>query len=196
MLIRDNIYNIAIYCDFKTTINLILVLPDIDNENLWREKVNNLNKTYYNFYSGPENYLLHVKSFCLSYSFKTHDNMDPYLYEYTPMLERVLGSVNSHSDHYLRSRLILINDIKQYILLGIFETVGRQVKKNLFYLGSFDTEQEAFDVVDDKPNDNKNDFVIVNIQYLTPSFIHYNNKIKQYEYNAHWKMYDKYKNII
>lgn len=50
---------------------------------------------------GPENFLLHDK-FCLNISIKYHFNIDPFLYEYTPMLERILTSVNINSDGYLK----------------------------------------------------------------------------------------------
>lgn len=87
MLNIDNISEIALHTNFNTTISILNVLPQLNTLYFWKKKCHD--KPYFDFWSGPENFLLHDK-FWLNISIKEHFNIDPFLYEYTPMLERIL----------------------------------------------------------------------------------------------------------
>lgn len=178
MLTIDNIHEIALYTNFNTTINILNVLPQLNTVYLWKKKC--YNKPYYDFWTGPENFLLDNK-FCLNVSFKEHFNIDPFLYEYTPMLKRVLNSINSNGDGYLNQKLIKVKDIKQYILLyHNFEDV-----KDVKYINSYHCENEALDKIDNIFKLDGYIMTIINLKYMTPSFIHYNNKQYNHHYNSH-----------
>jgi hypothetical protein len=180
MLTIDIISEIALYTNFNTTINILNVLPQLNTIYLWKKKC--YNKPYFDFWTGPENFLLD-NIFCLNISFKVHFNIDPFLYEYTPMLKRVLTSINSNGDGYLNQKIIKVKDIKQYILLyHNFE--------DILYINSYHCENEALDKIDNICKLDGNIMIIINLKYMTPSFIHYNNKKYNHHYNSHITLYD------
>lgn len=66
MLTLDNMTEIAFHANFKTTINLIKTLPQIDTPWFWKEKCLRKYNVYQDLFTGKENYLIRgVKTWLL-----------------------------------------------------------------------------------------------------------------------------------
>lgn len=95
MLCYDNIKEIALHTNLKTTINILSVIPSINTVDFWKQKC----KYYFDFWTGPENYLLQNKQFCLNVNLGNRPDVDDYLYEYTPAYAKILSSIKVRIDY-------------------------------------------------------------------------------------------------
>lgn len=177
MLTHDNIVEIALNANFKTTINMIKSFKFLD---VWKMKIKKLNAKYFEFWSGCQNYLIHCKKMCLNVNFGNNFLVDHYLYEYSPMLQNILNTVDdniSFANGYCNNIIIPIEHLNQFIVL-----YENDIDYNITILGNYTTENEALSAINDKrellssyEHEGGSYFrgVIINLEYMIPFFIKY-----------------------
>jgi hypothetical protein len=170
MLTQDNIFEIALNANFKTTINMIKAFKFLDG--VWKMKIN-IDAKYFEFWSGCQNYLIHCKKMCLNVNFGNHSFVDHYLYEYNPMLQNILNTGNEND----LNTIITINNLKQFIVL-----YENDIDYIITILGKYNTKNDALNAIDDKrellsPYEHEVGSyfraVIINLEYMIPFFIKY-----------------------
>lgn len=168
MLCYDNIKEIALHTNLKTTINILRVIPSINTMDFWKQKCQH----YFDFWTGPENYLLKNKQFCLNVNLGNRPDIDDYLYEYTSAYANIVSSIKDRIDHqagYDNNQIIKIplNQLKQFILIGDNGEAN--------YIGSYYLFNEAFSYLQVHQNQLLNDgylqTVIVDLAWIRPFFI-------------------------
>ena len=114
MLKIDNILEIATHTNYKTTLKLIDIYPQINTTYFWKKKCVNQYKTtfYINTWSGKTNFLvLSKKHFCLNIDFESV-SMDGQLYEYDHIYDDLFMS-----DYNPYKKLIKIEILFKFILV-------------------------------------------------------------------------------
>lgn len=83
----------------------------------------------------------------------------------------------------------MVSNIKQYILLS-------DICNNVIYVDSYHCEKDVLDKIDKlSPVDNNPIYMaIINLKFMTPSFIHYINKYYDHPHDSHVTYYNCYKN--
>lgn len=208
MLTHDNILEIALNANFKTTINMIKAFKFLDG--LWKMKIKKLNKPvkdgftspYFEFWSGCQNYLIHCKKMCLNVNFGNYSFFDNYLYEYSSMLQNILNTVDnniSYESGYHNNTIIPIEHLNQFIVL-----YENDIDYKITILGSYNTNCEALNAINDKrellsANEDEGGSyfraVIINLEYMIPYFIKY-TPVKSADTTRCYTFYNCYKNDL
>jgi hypothetical protein len=159
MLDIDNIIEIAFHANFKTTINLIKTLPQIDTPWFWKEKCFKKYGIYRDLYTGKENYLCHgVKTWCINVNFNDK-KVDKYIFEYTPILDRILYNTRKYE-------LIQFNNFLNQFILIIDNDADTY---HIFY---YETEIEYLNTLNTYKKTNLR-YIILTIKNMSPYFINY-----------------------
>ncbi len=120
---EDALFEIALRSKIRTIVNLMRVLPTLNNIYFWKLKclrdypIN----TYLDCWTGPENYLVGNSKFCFNAYLNDKNiihHLDIYLYEYTPLLKFTLYPTVAYKKNYERLEIATVRYIKQYVLLS------------------------------------------------------------------------------
>ena len=190
---EDILLEIALHCKLRTVINIMRVLPQLDNVYFWKLKCEKdyPGKNYLECWTGKENYLIHSKkSIFLNMNTDYHDIMpyhvDKYIYEYTNLIKKLKYP---GIDEYENLEVIQLYTIKQYILIMWDQLDGYAY----YHINTYDTEAETFAAIKEKQNTLKDEYIniaILNLAYMSPYFIKYGCiKKRKGDYVTYYKGY-------
>lgn len=163
----DVIKEIAYFCDYKTTKQLILVYPQL--KNIWKHKC--YPDRYLDFYSGEENYLMEKKKeFAISITDDHH--IGNFLFQYDEMLDTILSMCYSRYEY---CDLLKIELRKRYLLLN----------KDLI-IEQYNNKEEAVNYIKNKIT-KRDKYIIVDMSTITPYFFKY-GKLSE-EKDCDYKIY-------
>lgn len=138
----DSIRQIALNADYATTINLLKSYPILDSINFWKEKCIKLypSKDYFNFFTGPENFLLKERTFLLTINDTDDLVIANKLIEYHPLLEqqaKIMQAMITSKWHHIIKYLEIFFD-EQYSVIkrddnDKLKTIYQDNDKNLCY---------------------------------------------------------------
>ena len=175
---QDVLFEVAMRSKIRTIINIFCVRPNLNNLYFWKLKCNKdyPAKTYLDFWSGPENYLMGNKPFCLNintnYDIDCRYTVDPYVYEYTKMLRKLRYPNTKYVNNYNILEILKTPHINQFILLMWNADDGKVMYDDYAY----ETENQCYDKISDyqlKIRDDYFNAAIINLQHLSPCFIKY-----------------------
>lgn len=181
-LLDDNKLEITLAADYDTTVNILKLFPQFDTLDFWKNKCNKLypEKTYFEFFTGPENFLLKERTFVITVDNNTDPVINNYLMEYNSILTEQLKILNTVSSDCLFEH-IKINIEKQFIVIRSTDTLS--------LLFQSDIKDDCYDMI-------KEDVTLDNTHYLIDMalFKLTNTNIKNidYEWIHNGKKYDKY----
>jgi hypothetical protein len=154
-------------------------------KNIWKLKLqyHYPNKKYFDFWTGPQNYLIHSKGlFALAINFYDVKYVNKYIYEYDPMLQYVLNMIDDTN----RSHDINIPNLVEFNISDQFILVKNDSDLEPKILGQYETNKNAIKVIKkDKLKkyigiDNFT-YVIIDLEYTTPHFWKLKNKKIKYK---------------
>lgn len=185
-LLDDNKLEIALVADYDTTCNILKLFPQFDTLNFWKSKCDKLypEKTYFEFFTGPENFRLKERTFVITSEKCISRIFDDKLIEYydSMVMTKVLSITT------LKTK---INIEKRFITIKLNDDI------NLYTFSQSDIRNECYDIIgkDYDLGHNNYDYFIIDI-----SEFNLKNNIKAVKsewitgYECAKLLYDKHNN--
>lgn len=188
MLNLDCIKEIAYWCNYKTTKIMIRLYPSLYNENFWKSKCqrNFPEQNYLDFYSGEENYLLRKKDdFILLISRNGYNyTCEDVLFEHSKMLDKMIKMSAEKIDGDQRYHDVHILLQCQFVVIFLLD-VPKIIKQCNLY-------NEAIEVIKNNCKNPFDEFMIIDMESITPYFTKYGNLTETTEPFYFNKCYDDF----
>ncbi len=168
---------IAYLSDYETTLKMIENYPQLLTDDFWKNKCHKQfeNKPYFEFWTGPENYLIQSKKeFTLAISFDDSMNVAPYLYDQILISILQLSRDRIHEGAgYSLPTLMSLNIEAQFIIIcqdPNYETyIEKQCESKELAIKYLNANQLT--LKNDDTDDDYFTYIIVDLKYLIPWFL-------------------------